>query len=42
MRRFFALIFAAVLLVSFNASAEPKKEKKENRTRTFHHRLANF
>ena len=29
MRRFFALIFAAVLLVSFNASAEPKKEKKE-------------
>ena len=31
MRRFFALVFAAVLLVSFNASAEPKKEKKEKK-----------
>ncbi|MBR5808209.1 MAG: hypothetical protein IKY24_06260 [Alistipes sp.] len=30
MRKFFALTFAAVMLVSFNASAEPKKEQKDN------------
>ena len=29
MRRFFALAVSAILLVSFNASAEPKKEKSE-------------
>ena len=30
MRKFFALTFAAVMLVSLNVSAEPKKENKEN------------
>ena len=29
MRKFFALTFAAVMLVSYNAAAEPKKDKKE-------------
>ena len=29
MRKFFALAFSAILLISFNASAEPKKEKSE-------------
>ena len=29
MRKFFALTLAAVMLVSYNASAEPKKDKKE-------------
>ena len=29
MRKFFALTFAAVMLVSYNAAAEPKKEKRE-------------
>ena len=29
MRKFLALTFAAAILVSFNASAEPKKEKKD-------------
>ena len=30
MRKFFALTFAAVILVSLNVSAEPKKEKQES------------
>ena len=29
MKRFFALAVSAILLVSFNASAEPKKEEKK-------------
>ena len=33
MRRFFALALVAMLLVSFHASAEPKKEKKNKPSR---------
>ena len=32
MRKFFALAVSAILLISFNASAEPKKEKAEKKT----------
>ena len=34
MKRFFALTFAAVMLVAFNASAEPKKGENEKKFET--------